>query len=221
LIIDLTGVVKNKLQKRSLIAKGREPDPFPLKLDDGTIIYVPRTQMKGVYSLFKTHNLVIKEPGVLEFSATKIAKAFTLLLFLSAIALIIFTQAANLPASFIFGGIILLAVSIFSSMTWIESVQFRIDKQSGTLSMQKYSLFMQDRHIIIYLSDIAAVQVLAVELGDAIDVTVTTYEVNLVYAVPAGGRTWLLSYSNLKQAKQAAIQLGELLNRPVIEHTAF
>ena len=215
------GVVKNKLLKRSLIAKGREPDPSPLCLDDGTIIFVPRTQLKGVYSRFKTHNLVIREPGVLEFRAAKTAKAFSLLLFLSAIALIIFTLVANLPVSFIFGGVLLLVVSILSSMTWVGAILISIDKQSGTLSMQNYTLFMQDRHFIIYLSDIAAVQVLAVELGDAIDVTVTTYEVNLVYAMPAGERTWLLSFSNFKQAKQAAVQLGEIINCPVLEHAAF
>lgn len=209
------------MYKHLPIGKRAEPDPLPFKLDDETTIYVPRTQMKGVYSRFKTHNLVIKEPDLLEYRAANTAKVFTLLLMISAIVIIILTLAAKLPASFIVGGIILLVVGIFSTKTWIESIQFRIDKQSGTLSVRKYTIFKQDRCFIIYLKDIAAVQLLAVELGDAIDVMVTTHEINLVYAMPPGERTWLLSYGNYNQAKEAVFQLGRFLDRPVLEHTAF
>jgi hypothetical protein len=58
-------------------------------------------------------------------------------------------------------------------------------------------------------------------LGDAIDVTVTTYEIKLVYTIPPGQRTWLLSYGNHKQAQKAAFQIGRFLDRPVLEHNAF
>jgi hypothetical protein len=207
------------LYKRLRIARGTEPDPLPFHLDDGTIIYVPRTQMKGLYSL-KTHNLVLKEPDVLEFTATKTAKIFTLLLFLCGLTLIIFTLAAGLSAGFIFGGILLLAIGAISSISGVHSDIF-LDKRSGMLSIQKTGPLMQNRPLIIALSDIAAIQVLAVEIGNAYDVMVTSYEINLVYAIPAGERNWLVIYGNLNQAKQAAVQLAKFLNRPILEHTAF
>jgi hypothetical protein len=200
---------------------GTAPDPLPLKLDDETIITVPRTQMKGVYSRFKTHNLVIKEPDIMEYRAAITAKVFTLLLMTCAIVIIILTLAAKLPALFIIGGITLLIVGVFSTKTWIESIQFCLDKQSGIMSMLNYNMFTKERNYIFYLSDIAAVQLLAVELGDAIDVMVTTFEINLVYKLPPGHRTWLLSFGNQNQAKEAAFQLGRFLDRPVLEHTAF
>lgn len=179
------------MQKRLRMAKGTEPDPVAFPLADGSIIYVPRTQMKGVYSRYKTHTIV----------------------------LIIFTLAAGSPASFIFGGILWLVIGAISAIAWMESIIFSIDQRSGMLSMQKTGPLKQDRPLIIALSDIAAIQVIAVELGSAIDVIVTTYEINLVFAMPTGERIWLLSYGNPNQAKQAAAQLAVLLNRPVLEHS--
>jgi hypothetical protein len=198
-----------------------ESELLPLKLNENTVIDIPRSPMKGVYSRFKTHNLFMKEPGVLEYRAANTAKVFTLVLMISAIVIIALTLAAKLPASFILGGIILLVVGIFSTKTWMESIRFCIDKESGTLSKLNFTMFMQERNHIFYLSDTAAVQLLAVELGDAIDVPVTTYEINLVYAIPPGQRTWLLSYGNQHQAREAAFQLGRFLDRPVLEHTAY
>ncbi len=77
------------------------------------------------------------------------------------------------------------------------------------------------RRYIFYLSDIAAVQLLAVALGDAIDVMVTTYEINLVYTIPPGQRTWLLSYSNHNQTQKTAFQIGRFLDRPVLDIMPF
>ncbi len=209
------------MYKRLRIARGTEHDPLPFHLDDGTTIYVPRTQMKRVYSRFKTHNLVIKEPGVLELTATKTAIIFTLLVFLCGLILIFFSLAAGLSAGFIFGGILLLAIGAISSISGMHS-DILLDKRSGMLSIQKTGPgpLMQNRPLIIALSDIAAVQVLAVEVGHPGEM-VTSYEINLVYAIPAGERNWLVIYGNLNQAKQAAVQLAKFLNRPVIEHTAF
>jgi hypothetical protein len=157
----------------------------------------------------------------MEYRAAITAKVFTLLLMTCAIVIIILTLAAKLPALFIIGGITLLIVGVFSTKTWIESIQFCLDKQSGIMSMLNYNMFTKERNYIFYLSDIAAVQLLAVELGDAIDVMVTTFEINLVYKLPPGHRTWLLSFGNQNQAKEAAFQLGRFLDRPVLEHTAF
>ena len=207
------------MQKRLRMAKGTEPDPVAFPLADGSIIYAPRTQMKGVYSRYKTHTIVMTEPGRLEFRSTKTAKVFTLSFLLIGIVLIIFTLAAGLPASFIFGGILWLVIGAISAIAWMESIIFSIDQRSGMLSMQKTGPLKQDRPLIIALSDIAAIQVIAVELGSAIDVIVTTYEINLVFAMPTGERIWLLSYGNPNQAKQAAAQLAVLLNRPVLEHS--
>jgi hypothetical protein len=209
------------MYKQPCTEKEHEPELLPFKLNEDNIIEVSRSPMKGGYSRFKTHNLVMKEPGVLEYRAANTAKVFTLVLMISAIAIIILTLAAKLPASFMLGGIILLVVGIISTKTWIESIRFCIDKESGTLSKLTFTMFKQKRNHIFYLSDTAAVQLLAVELGDAIDVLVTTYEINLVYAIPPGQRTWLLSYGNHNQAREAAFQLGRLLDRPVLEHTAY
>lgn len=188
-------------------------------LADGTIIHIPRTQIKGVYSRYKTHTIVMIAPGKLEFRATRISKVFTIFFFLIGIALIIFTLGAGLPASFIFGGIIWVIIGAISAIVWRESIIFNVDQQSGMLSMQKSGLLKQERPLIVALSDIAAIQVLAVEIGTAIDVIVTTYEINLVFTEPAGERIWLRSHGNSNKAKQAAAQLAVLLNRPVLEHS--
>ena len=176
--------------------------------------------MKGVYSRYKTHKLVSKDPNTLKFTSTKTAMSVTLVLFSAGIVLIVFALSSQLPASFVFGGIVLLMIGVISSMAWMESIDRIVEKRSGMLSIFKYSPIKKNESLIMNLSNIAAIQVLAVELGDAYDVIVTTYEINIVLSSPVGKRFWLVSYGNHGKAKQVAIQVAKLLDCPVIEHTA-
>ncbi len=95
-------------------------EPSPFQMDDGTVVFISRTPMKGVYSRHKTQALVMTEPGKLGFRATMTAKLFSILLIASGISLITYTLTAGLFVSFVFGGILLLGIGIFSAHAFIE-----------------------------------------------------------------------------------------------------
>ena len=207
------------LSRRIGIISGKEPDTAIVRLSDGSTLCVPRTPMKRIYSRFNLHQCPILQDQTLTFLPSVAARLVTLALLLSGFALSILTIVLNLPISFYFGAGLLLAISVASMAAWPESLIFRIDENSSLIRLQKTHVRRRKTHLMFAQSEIAAIQILAFELGDAWTVMVTSYEVNLVFSSPYRIRVWLTSCPNAELARRTAAQLAAFLNVPVLHHT--
>ncbi len=189
-----------------------------------TTMCIPRTPLKPVYVRFQTHALATPEPHIIRIETMLPVRMFCFF-FISAGVLLMGTMLALGFAWGLFGGgALLLFIGGVSYFTLVRDLTIQIDKEHRKIHLSQKSLIRTNTIERYVLSDIKGIQLLRVFLPQGTtgyqdgDIPVTSYEVNLVLAIPEMQRKWLYSDRNPTRALQVADQIATALDVPMLDH---
>lgn len=188
-------------------------------MPDGRTVLVSRMPMKSMWTIFAAQVLHVSEDGAITIRATRAARAFCTIMATAGLVLIAAKSAAGLPWPAVAGGGLLLLMAGAGYSAWWQEVTLFIDQDSGMLVLSKKRPLKVTWDLAYPLSEVAGIQLLGVTFGGALEVIVTTYEVNLVLATPKGKRVLLYNHRSLNTARGTARQIAESLDLPVLDHS--
>lgn len=196
------------------------PRPVSVRMTDGRSIPVSLTPIKPIFTRFTAQLLDELNPKAIRIRATPGALVFCILVGLTGLALLVAKFLVSLPWPAVGGGVLLLAIALIGCNTWLSELTLRVDQDNCAAMIYQASWIGEGHERTYALSEIAGVQVLQVDIeGGAGDISVTTYEVNIVLATPAGKRVRLYGHRNLGKARTAAQCIAACLGVAVLDHS--
>lgn len=196
------------------------PRSISVRVSDGRTISVSLTPMKPTFSRFTAQFLDDLSPRAIRIRATTGARVFCILVGVTGLALLVAKFIGGLPWPAAVGGVLLLAIALIGGNTWSQELTLRVDRDCRAAMICQASWIGEGHEWTYALSEIAGVQVLRIDIeGGVGDVSVTTYEVNLVLATPAGKRVRLYGHRNLSMARTAAQRIATRLDVAVLDHS--
>ena len=196
------------------------PRSILVRVFDGRTISVSLTPMKPTFTRFTAQLLDDLSPKAIRIRATLGARVFCILVGVTGLALLVAKFIVGLPWPAAVGGVLLLAIALIGSNTWSHELTLRVDRDRRAAVICQASWIGESNERTYALSEIAGVQVLRIDIeGGVDDVAVTTYEVNIVLATPAGERVRLYGHRSLDMACTAAQRIATYLDVAVLDHS--